>query len=585
MVTEAAQRSAETEISALYAQAEQLIAALQSKHPDRFRLLTLGLAENLCKCWAEHPDPMLAELMLYSRSRSTASQWLLKCGILATALAYQLGWSQRAAFGLTVSALLMDISVLKLIEQRLNNQKLTPKQQKHWQQHPLLSARFAKQQGFSQNLILLAIMQHHEKRDGSGFPNRLQLQAITPSAQLLNLISRFLFGIYPRRGLAAPHYRAVFKQLYHEQRTLDKQHLRALIKLFSPVATAALLQDEEKGLYLVMQRPSQKECWSLKIPQPPQTAAMTLERLSDGCNMREFPAMVLPSIDLAQHWYAGYQELLEQRSRAAWLTPNLTPNPALLSLTAQLQEQQLKLPELVGLINQHPKLGEQIILLANRQTRQAKPINSVKHAVTMIGQERLLPALLSADLQAELQRRKFAGFTWLHSCQQLYIECAAALAASSLFLSPEWAKTLANFSSAGLLCHPQLHTHYLPAQQLKNQRSGRFVQMFISDPAPLRQLSCELAQRWRLPQHLQQSILYHYAATEVAKPSKRTIHQEHLLRLASFLCYELYSGKRLIDTAEAMKVKLLQRLEMKSREYAAAKAAVIESGLLVCALV
>ena len=584
MVTEDKVRLTRSTISSLYQQADQLVAALDGSSSGKPRILVLGLAESICKLWSQHPEPMLAELMLYSRKRTTASQWLIKSAILTTALAHKLGWSQRATYGQTISALLMDISVLDEIEQLLNNNKLSAAQQKKWHQHPLLSAQLAKQHGVKEKLILLAIIQHHEKKDGKGFPKRLRLHAIHPSALLLNLVSQFLFCIYPRRGFAAPHYQSVLKQLYHQQDGVTREHFQALVQLFAPTAIASLIQDHDKGLHLVIKPPADNECWTVKIPHTPQTDSATLQRLGPDDASRELPAMIIPNIDMAKYWYAGYRELMDP-TPAVWAGQTLSATSELASLSVALQDPKLKLAHVIEHISAKPILSKQLIELANRQTRQAKPIKTVKHAVTLLGQERLLPALLRGDLQTELEKRKFACFTWLNHCTQLYAECAAQLTVNSYYLTPDWAKTLASFSAAGLLCYPPVHTHYQPAHKLKPDRSGRFAQMFISDATALLGIAKNLCTAWSLPAHLQHTIQYHYADPDRPQPTKRVIYQDHILRLASFMLFEAYTGAALSDTAKSMQQTLLQRIKMDEAEYKAAKAAVFESGLLVCPLV
>jgi len=574
----------ESDIAALYQQAEQLVASLTSPRKDRLRLIALGLAEHICNLWSQHPEPMLAELMLYSRKRSLASQWLVKCAILSTALAHQLNWSQRAAFGLAVSALLMDLSILDELSQLLNNQKLSDEQQQRWKQHPVLSAQLAKQQGFSEKLLLLSILQHQERADGSGFPKRLLRHQTTEPAQLLSLVSRFLFALYPRRGLAARHYQQLLKQFYSELPSLTGSHYRALIQLLSPVAPGSLLQDHHKRLLLVMKRPAYNYCWVVTLPNNSTIEHATLLRLGPDDIAREHPAMVIPSIDLAKHWYQGHRELMDQ-SGAAWSTQQLSASQELVALSHELQDEAFRLADVVDKIEQKPALTGQILQLANRQTKQAKPIGSVKHAISLLGLERLLPVLLRGGLQHELQRRQFASFAWLDHCAQLYAECAAELANYSLFLTPDWARTLASFVSAGLLSYPALHTHCVTTHQLRSERSGRFAQLFISDASKLREHSIGLMNSWELPLHLQHTLQYHYADPELDEPGKRVIHQDHLLRLASFILYELYTGQPLADTTAAMKQSLMKRISLSEAQYTAAKTAVIEGGLLVCPLV
>lgn len=584
MVTEDELRLTRTTISSLYQQADQLVASLDGSNNGKFRELTLGLAEAICKLWGQHPEPMLAELMLYSRKRTTASQWLIKSAILATALAHQLGWSQRAAYAQTIAALLMDISVLDEIELLLKNHKLSSSQKKKWHQHPLLSAQLAKQHGFKEKLILLAIIQHHEKKNGKGFPKRLRLHSIHQSALLLNLVSQFLFCIYPRRGFAAPHYQNVLRQLYHQQDWLTGVHFRALVQLFSPAAIGSLIQDHEKGLHLVIKQPEGNECWTVKMPHAPKNDPATLQRLGPDDASRELPAMIIPNIDMAKYWYAGYRELMDH-TPAVWAEPTLKATPELANLSIEMQDPKLKLAHVIERISTKPILSEQLIQLANRQTRQAKPIKTVKHAITLLGQERLLPALLRGDLQTELEKRRFACFTWLNHCAELYAECTAQLAVYSRYLTPEWAKTLASFSAAGLLCYPPVHTHYQPTHKLKHDRSGRFAQMFISDATVLLKISNNLSAAWNLPTHLQQTIQYHYADPDRPQPSKQVIYQDHILRLASFMLFEMYTGMAISDTAQSMQQSLLQRIKMDEADYTAAKTAVLKSGLLVCPLI
>ena len=69
---------------------------------------------------------------------------------------------------------------------------LHPEAFKYWQQHPLLSADLVATHTSVPDVTLQVMRQHHEKKDRSGFPNRIGGMQLHPMAEALSLINAYL---------------------------------------------------------------------------------------------------------------------------------------------------------------------------------------------------------------------------------------------------------------------------------------------------------------------------------------------------------------------------------------------------------
>jgi len=134
--------------------------------------------DRLLSLIAQRPDFALSQVVRKPESEDCWNYGVSHSVHAATACqaaARQLGWSvdeQRRAFQ---AGLTMNVSIVAL-QSRLATQvsPLTVKQRETIDQHPIRSAEMLGLAGVGDVDWLDAVAQHHEVRDGSGYPNRLK---------------------------------------------------------------------------------------------------------------------------------------------------------------------------------------------------------------------------------------------------------------------------------------------------------------------------------------------------------------------------------------------------------------------------
>jgi response regulator RpfG family c-di-GMP phosphodiesterase len=95
---------------------------------------------------------------------------------------------------LGLASVLQDISLYQTPHGDLSDQlpqNMTMEQVNYYQQHPTLSADLVAHHTDVPQVTLQVIRQHHERKDKSGFPNRVGGLQLHPMAEILSLINSY----------------------------------------------------------------------------------------------------------------------------------------------------------------------------------------------------------------------------------------------------------------------------------------------------------------------------------------------------------------------------------------------------------
>lgn len=109
----------------------------------------------------------------------------------AQALGHQLGWDDARLSALEFGSILHDIGKIAVREDILC--KTGPLKQNEWQEmreHPIVGARMIEGIPYLANAIPI-VLHHHERWDGSGYPDGLQGDSIPEEARLLSVVDTF----------------------------------------------------------------------------------------------------------------------------------------------------------------------------------------------------------------------------------------------------------------------------------------------------------------------------------------------------------------------------------------------------------
>ena len=151
---------------------------------------------------------------------------------------------------LGVAALLHEIGMLKLPQQLyLSNKPLSVQEKKAILTHPILSFNILKSFDFPL-VISLAALEHHERENGTGYPQKLTTEKISLYAKIIAVACSYeaLSSKRPHKE-AKDGYTGMLELLKNEGKQYDDTTVRALVYSLSiyPIGLYVLLSSGKKG--------------------------------------------------------------------------------------------------------------------------------------------------------------------------------------------------------------------------------------------------------------------------------------------------------------------------------------------------
>lgn len=159
-------------------------------------------------------DAVLGAIHLYHAGRYSVMHPLyraLVCELVATRGAME----ESERLQLISAALTADISMTRL-QDELSRQKdaLQPQQKAQIACHPQESVRMLTELGVTSKSWILAVLQHHEALDGSGYPQHLSKEALTASARILRLADLYTAQITPQAYRSTATSKLAMREIY-----------------------------------------------------------------------------------------------------------------------------------------------------------------------------------------------------------------------------------------------------------------------------------------------------------------------------------------------------------------------------------
>ncbi|MDD5633940.1 MAG: HD domain-containing protein [Candidatus Omnitrophica bacterium] len=211
---------------------------------DRFyKILTTSInPDDLLRLVAQH-DEMHKNNYIYIQAINVC--------FVSVRIALSLKFSAKELRELLISSLFHDIGMMKIPMAIWNkNERLNPSEEKEVEKHPIYSEEiFRKIKGMDEEIIL-AIAQHQEKADGSGYPKHLKGNEIYHLARLIGLVDRYEAQTHTRpwRARYAPDH-ALQHILDNESNSYDPYYMKAMLRYVSifPVGSWVKISSGEIG--------------------------------------------------------------------------------------------------------------------------------------------------------------------------------------------------------------------------------------------------------------------------------------------------------------------------------------------------
>ncbi len=139
--------------------------------------------QTLCE---EHTDTLLASIQLDHAGPYLLTH-MLHAGVLTELLARRAGWSRQARLPLLAAALTHDISVPEFDGEEYNQKQLSVEMRALIDMHPRSGVELLRSAGVREATWLDAVENHHERLDGTGYPNGLVDAQVSSGARILAL--------------------------------------------------------------------------------------------------------------------------------------------------------------------------------------------------------------------------------------------------------------------------------------------------------------------------------------------------------------------------------------------------------------
>ena len=143
-------------------------------------------------------DPVAFKLTVMRDQRPGLFEHSLQMMMVAVFLGLKSGLSERDCVPLAAAALLHDAGVLHMDPAWMDPlNKVTGVQRKHLVAHPITSMLMLKDAGVYPRSVEIAVLEHHERMDGSGYPRGLPGAEISPMGRIL-LLAEVVTAFYEK---------------------------------------------------------------------------------------------------------------------------------------------------------------------------------------------------------------------------------------------------------------------------------------------------------------------------------------------------------------------------------------------------
>lgn len=256
---------ASTSVQPVFSRAEALAQTLKRLHAHllaqslqaELRTIVRSLANSVIQACADDSDALLAAFHLDRQSPYLVIQQLLGCALTEIA-AREMHLDAPTRLSLACACLTRDIALLPWQAQLdLQTHGLDPQQNALVRAHPVRSTEILMEHGVDDALWLELVRQHHERIDGSGYPNALSGDSILLGARLLAIADSYAAMVTPRANRTGKIPKDALKALYQQRASLyDENLLRISVSTLTalPPGTIVRLANGELAVIRARQK-------------------------------------------------------------------------------------------------------------------------------------------------------------------------------------------------------------------------------------------------------------------------------------------------------------------------------------------
>ncbi len=311
----AAQREASRQCTRQYGEAAKSLKAATDgafSQPEAARHAAEGLTRALLDKMLIDGELCIRVLADARGDRATAHA--LNVAVISLLMGRVFGFCQDEMLDVGMGALLHDIGKLELPERvRQPDAQASPADQTLYREHVMRGVAMGKRMGLNPG-ALLVIGQHHEMADGSGFPNKLNVDRMHAAARIVALVNRYDNLCDPALPAHALTPHEALSLIFAQTRSkFDASMLNAFIRMMGVYPPGSVVQLTDERFALVTNVNSTRPLKPRVLVFDPQMPAdealhLNLEQYSDLGIRRSLRAQQLP--DDALHYLAPQQRVI-----------------------------------------------------------------------------------------------------------------------------------------------------------------------------------------------------------------------------------------------------------------------------------
>jgi HD-GYP domain-containing protein (c-di-GMP phosphodiesterase class II)/HD-like signal output (HDOD) protein len=387
------------------------------KHFDEFVAEVRDLATSLMQIDDLESDIVISSIFLKS-AHSYAVHHSMDTSILCAHISREMNYSKEQRLSLLCASLTMNIGMVELQDRVYESREaLSPEEKKVVRNHTNKALELLKEAGVEDELWLSIVDTHHEKMDGTGYPNGLQGNDIPELARIVHVADVYAAMVSPRQyrhGMLASDIAKSFLVKYGK--SMDVKVSACLIRELGLYPPGSVVKVTSGEYAVVVARGENIMSPVVRILDTKKGLTGTIKHIPDKEVSSILPLLAKgPYLDARVIWCPS-------SSSAFFDVP--APSPIGLKLALELIKD-IKLPsqpevlfKINGLIKQDEPDLQKIANLVSTDLmisgltlksanspmfNQGNKITSVRHALSFLGIDRFKKLVLTSVLKITLE--------------------------------------------------------------------------------------------------------------------------------------------------------------------------------------
>lgn len=226
------------------------------------------------------------------RADEYTAQHCVNVAILSMGLAQALEWQQDQVELAGLAGMLHDLGKMKLDRKILNKPgRLSDKEYAHVKQHPRLGYLMLREDTEVHPAVSQAVLEHHERPDGTGYPNGRDRATLQPMSALISVVDAY-DAITSRRPYspARSHHEALGILWKQRNRQFDSGMVEALIQFLGWITPGTVVRLTTGRHAIVLRASHEHRLWPLvRLLEPVDNTHRVTQRIDLAAHNAEHP--------------------------------------------------------------------------------------------------------------------------------------------------------------------------------------------------------------------------------------------------------------------------------------------------------